>query len=61
MLLQDKQGHLSYRGSQLVGYGYTGSTSGPFTLMGKADFPAVLGHAENEAVIAKRSHISSRS
>jgi hypothetical protein len=48
-LLSDRHGHLYYRGSQVMGYGYTGTDNGPFALLDALDFPAVLAHAESEA------------
>lgn len=35
------------RRGQAVGYGYVGSSSGPFALLDANDFPAVLAHAES--------------
>jgi hypothetical protein len=51
-LLSDRQGWLYRRQGQVVGYGYTGAQSGPFALLEPADFPAVLSHAENQALAA---------
>jgi GNAT superfamily N-acetyltransferase len=48
-LLHDRQGYLYYRGTAMVGYGYTGHAQGPFALLEASDFPAVLAHAESEA------------
>jgi GNAT superfamily N-acetyltransferase len=48
-LLNDRQGYLYSRGASIVGYGYTGQTSGPFALLDASDIPAVLAHAESEA------------
>lgn len=48
-LLDQREGYLYYRDSQPVGYGYVGSSNGPFALLDPADFPAVLAHAESEA------------
>ena len=49
-LLSDRQGYLYYRAGKPVGYGYVGNSNGPFALLEEADFPAVLAHAESEAV-----------
>ncbi len=49
-LLDNRQGWLYTRAGQPVGYGYTGFSNGPFALRNDADFPAVLAHAEAEAV-----------
>jgi hypothetical protein len=35
-------------------YGYVGARSGPFALLDASDFPAVLGHAENQAAVQGR-------
>jgi hypothetical protein len=48
-LLSDRQGYLYYRGSRVVGYGYTGADNGPFAVLDALDFPAVLAHAETDA------------
>lgn len=56
-LLATRQGYLYYRAGQPVGYGYVGSSSGPFALLSAGDFPAVLAHAENQAAAAGRNHI----
>jgi GNAT superfamily N-acetyltransferase len=53
-LMSDRQGWLYRRQGQVVGYGYTGETSGPFALLNPADFPAVLAHAENQGAAAGR-------
>jgi hypothetical protein len=49
-LLENRRGYLYYRGSQPVGYGYVGSSNGPFAMLDGDDFPAILAHAEREAV-----------
>jgi hypothetical protein len=41
-----RQGYLYLRDGHPVGYGYTGSSAGPFALLDANDFPAVLAHAE---------------
>lgn len=43
----DRQGFVYQRGGDVVGYGYVGSSSGPFALLDGDDFPAVLAHAES--------------
>lgn len=48
-LLAEREGYLYVRGGDVVGYGYTGQSSGPFALLDEADFPAVLAHAESLA------------
>lgn len=53
-LALDRKGFLYYRGDKLIGYGYTGRRNGPFALQNSDDFPAVLAHAENQAVLAGR-------
>ena len=53
-LMTDRPGNLYVRGSRLVGYGYTGSHSGPFALLEPSDFPAVLAHAETSC--AEQGH-----
>lgn len=53
-LALDRKGFLYYRGDEPVGYGYTGRRNGPFALQNSDDFPAVLAHAENQAVLAGR-------
>jgi ribosomal protein S18 acetylase RimI-like enzyme len=50
----NRQGYLYYRDGEVVGYGYTGSRDGPFALQETSDFPAVLAHAENQALMAGR-------
>lgn len=49
-LLHDRQGYLYRRNGEPVGYGYVGHRNGPFALLDDGDFPAVLAHAENEAI-----------
>ena len=43
----DRQGFVYKRRGDIVGYGYVGSSSGPFALLDGNDFPAVLAHAES--------------
>lgn len=43
----DRKGFVYKRGGDVVGYGYVGSSSGPFALLDGDDFPAVLAHAES--------------
>jgi GNAT superfamily N-acetyltransferase len=42
-----RDGFVYKRGSEIVGYGYAGSSSGPFAVLDENDFPAVLAHAES--------------
>lgn len=51
---QNRQGIIYYRHDKPVGYGYAGKQSGPFVLMDKGDFPAVLAHAET--AVARQGH-----
>ena len=49
-LTSDRKLYLYKRNGQVVGYGYIQrDLYGPFALLEKEDFPAVLAHAENEA------------
>lgn len=52
-LLDVRQGFLYLRDGQAVGYGYVpkgeNTSGGPFVLLDKGHFPAVLAHAEREA------------
>lgn len=49
-LMRDRQLYLYKRHGEIVGYGYIHREFyGPFALLDKNDFPAVLAHAENEA------------
>jgi GNAT superfamily N-acetyltransferase len=48
-LVSDRQGFTYSRAGEIVGYGYVGNNSGPFTLLNPQDFPAVLSHAERVA------------
>lgn len=54
-LASDRKGFLYYRRDELVGYGYTGRRNGPFALRNSDDYPAVLAHAEKQAVLAGRN------
>lgn len=54
--MTDRQGWLYLRDGRPVGYGYTGTRNGPFALLNPVDFPAVLAHAENQAVEGERGH-----
>jgi hypothetical protein len=49
-LLTDRSGFLYLRHDQPVGYGYSGKRNGPFALLDAQDCPAVLAHAEANAV-----------
>jgi GNAT superfamily N-acetyltransferase len=42
-----RSGFVYQRQGKIVGYGYVGSSSGPFALLDENDFPAVLAHAES--------------
>jgi len=42
-----RDGFVYKRGGEIVGYGYPGSSSGPFAVLDEDDFPAVLAHAES--------------
>jgi GNAT superfamily N-acetyltransferase len=50
----DREGFLYWRRGEVAGYGYLGNSSGPIALLDKADFPAVLAHAESAASQAGR-------
>jgi hypothetical protein len=54
--LNNRQGYLYYRGGKPVGYGYIGSSSGPFAVLETRDFPAALAHAETEAANQGYAH-----
>lgn len=43
----DRDGLVYKRNEEIVGYGYVGSSSGPFAILDDNDFPAVLAHAES--------------
>ncbi len=42
-----RDGFVYKRNEEIVGYGYVGSSSGPFAVLDDNDFPAVLAHAES--------------
>ncbi|HKG54624.1 MAG TPA: GNAT family N-acetyltransferase [Anaerolineales bacterium] len=42
-----RAGFVYQRDDKIVGYGYVGSSSGPFAVLDEDDFPAVLAHAES--------------
>ena len=42
-----RDGFVYKRGGEVVGYGYAGSSSGPFAVLDENDFPVVLAHAES--------------
>jgi len=42
-----REGFIYKRNDEIVGYGYVGSSSGPFAVLDEEDFPAVLAHAES--------------
>lgn len=49
-LTNDRSLYFYKRGGQVVGYGYIKQDFyGPFAVLEKEDFPAILAHAENEA------------
>ena len=50
-LCEDRHGYFYYRDGRPIGYGYIGSSSGPFALLNAGDFPAVLALAEREAAM----------
>ncbi len=50
-LLNNRQGFLYLRGVRPVGYGYLAANGGPYALLDERDFPAVLAHAEREALL----------
>ena len=46
-IASDREGFVYKRKGGIVGYGYVGSSSGPFAVLDENDFPAVLAHAES--------------
>jgi len=42
-----RAGFVYQRDDKIVGYGYVGSSTGPFAVLDENDFPAVLAHAES--------------
>jgi len=48
-LVSDRQGFTYTRAGEIVGYGYVGSSSGPFAVLNSHDIAAVLSHAERFA------------
>jgi hypothetical protein len=42
-----RDGFVYKRNDEIVGYGYVGSSSGPFAVLDDNDFPALLAHAES--------------
>lgn len=42
-----RDGFVYKRNGKIVGYGYVGSSTGPFAVLDENDFPAVLAHAES--------------
>jgi len=48
-LSRDRPPTLYHRDGRVVGYGYTGTDTGPIALFDPADFPAVLARAESDA------------
>lgn len=57
-LLSERQGWLYRRQGRIVGYGYTGVSTGPFALLEPAHYPAVLAHAESQAAAAGHEQLS---
>lgn len=53
-MVEHREGYLYLRGGQPVGYGYLDTRNGPFAVIDPHDFPAVLGHAENQAALTGR-------
>jgi len=45
-LTTTRAGYVYKRNGAVVGYGYVGTSSGPFALLDENDYPAVLAHAE---------------
>lgn len=46
-IASSRDGFVYKRTGNVVGYGYVGSSSGPFAVLDENDFPAVLAHAES--------------
>jgi L-amino acid N-acyltransferase YncA len=46
-IITTRAGFVYQRDDKIVGYGYVGSSSGPFAVLDENDFPAVLAHAES--------------
>jgi hypothetical protein len=46
-IASSREGYVYKRQGRIVGYGYVGSSSGPFALLDQNDFPAILAHAES--------------
>ena len=46
-IITGRNGFVYRRNEEIVGYGYVGSSSGPFAVLDENDFPAVLAHAES--------------
>jgi len=46
-IITSRDGYIYRRQGAIVGYGYVGSSSGPFAVLDENDFPAVLAHAES--------------
>jgi len=42
-----RKGFIYKRNGDIVGYGYVGSSNGPFAMLDNNDFPVVLAHAES--------------
>ena len=46
-IASSRDGFIYKRNGNVVGYGYVGSSNGPFAVLDANDFPAVLAHAES--------------
>jgi hypothetical protein len=46
-IVTTRAGFVYQRDDKIVGYGYVGSSTGPFAVLDENDFPAVLAHAES--------------
>ena len=46
-IITSRDGFIYKCKGEIVGYGYVGSSSGPFAVLDENDFPAVLAHAES--------------
>ncbi|HEX6270696.1 MAG TPA: GNAT family N-acetyltransferase [Anaerolineales bacterium] len=54
-IIAGRDGFIYKRQGEIVGYGYVGSSSGPFAVLDEKDFPAALAHAES--MMAERDAI----
>jgi GNAT superfamily N-acetyltransferase len=46
-IASSRKGFVYKRNEEITGYGYVGSSNGPFAVLDEKDFPAVLAHAES--------------